>query len=182
MKAVLLAALLLATPAAAQDHPPTMPARDVDIVYRIAGPTEQLEQRLRWGVSLGKLRVDPPTPGLFVVIDTTTHAMQAVREGDRSVVQLDPGPIPGTALEGKFRRRGEAQIAGLACTQWETQDTGRRTVLACLTPDGVLLQVQADGLILLQATEVTFAPQPEAVFRVPADYRKVTQPVSRRRP
>ncbi len=187
MKRVWLLAAVLAIPtlAQAQDRPLTQPTRDVDIVYRMAGPDRPLEQRMRWGVSQGKLRVDPPTPGMYVIIDTAHHVVQAVREGDHSVVQLDAGPnaVPGVAPDGMFKRRGQLDVAGLPCTQWETRDTSGRTVLACLTTDGVLLRVEADGLVLVQATEVRFAPLGEAVFRVPADYRKIMQPsVSRQRP
>lgn len=163
--------------ASAQDRPLTSPNRDVDVVYLMAGPNSPLAQRLRWGVSLGKLRVDPPTPGLFVIIDTASHTVQAVREGDRSVVQMaGAGGVPGVSAEGQFVRKGEAVVAGLGCTQWQTRDTGGRQVLACLTADGVLLRVEADGLVLLDAIRVEFAAQPEAVFRVPEDYRKISSP------
>lgn len=176
--AALVAAVFAAAPASAQNRPPITPTRDVDVTYRIAGPDAPLEQRMRWGVTLGKLRVDPPSPGMFVIIDTVTHAMQAVREGDRSVLLMHGGAesLPGVAKGGAFIQRGEARVAGLACTDWETKDTGGRTVLACLTADGVLLRAQANGLVLLQATSVRFEPQAEAVFRVPADYRTITMP------
>lgn len=176
--------LLLPAAAMAQDHPLTQPTRDVDVVYMMAGPHGPLAQRMRWGVSAGKLRVDPPTPGMYVIIDTARHNMQAVREGDRSVVTMNAGPaaLPGTAPSGNFQRSGDITVAGLGCTQWKTRDTAGRQVLACLTPDGVLLRAEADGLMLVEALSVDFAPLPEAVFRVPADYRKITPPsVSQKR-
>jgi hypothetical protein len=171
-------ALLWAAGAQAQDRPLTQPNRDVDVIYWMAGPSAPLEQRLRWGVEAGKLRVDPPSPGLYVIIDTARHSMQAVREGDRSVVQLDPGqaPVPGVAPEGAYVRGGAVDVAGLPCTQWRMRDTAGREVTACLTTDGVLLRVEADGLVLAEAVSVRFGRQPEAVFRVPADYRKITPP------
>jgi hypothetical protein len=171
-----LLAALLATPAFAADAPQIMPTRDVDVIYRIAGPTAPLEQRLRWGISEGKLRVDLPSPGMFVIIDTKTHAVQAVREENRSVTLL-PGSaaaLPGVAPSGVFTRGTDDNVAGLACTNWQTQDTSGRIVLACLTSDGVLLRAVSDGVILVQASQVNFTPQLEAVFRVPADYRKIT--------
>ena len=173
-----LALLILPSSAMAQDKPLTQPTRDVDVVYLVAGPSTPLAQRMRWGITAGKLRVDPPSAGLYVIIDTASHSMQAVREGDRSVVTMDAGPgaVPGVAPGGAFSRTGEATIAGLACTQWQTRDTSGRNVLACLTSDGVLLRVEADGLILLEALTVTFAPLPDAVFRVPADYKKIIPP------
>lgn len=176
--------LLLPAAAMAQDHPLTQPTRDVDVVYMMAGPHGPLAQRMRWGVSAGKLRVDPPTPGMYVIIDTASHSMQAVREGDRSVVTMRSGPnaLPGITPAGAFVRNGDGTVAGLDCTQWKTQDTTGRPVLACLTADGVLLRAEADGLVLLEALKVNFAPLPAAVFQVPADYRKITPPtVSQRR-
>eukprot|EP01037_Dinobryon_pediforme_P005243 gene5243-5295_t len=164
--------------ALAEDRPLTQPTRDVDVIYMVAGPSTPLAQRMRWGITAGKLRVDPPSAGMYVIIDTASHSMQAVREGDRSVVTMGAGPgaLPGVTPGGSFVKRGGATIAGLACTQWETRDTTGRNVLACLTADGVLLRVEADGLVLLEALTVDFAPLPEAVFRVPADYRKITPP------
>ncbi len=176
---LLLAAFAGHGQAQAQEHPRTAPSRDVDVIYRIAGPSAPMEQRMRWGVTLGKLRVDPPSPGLYVVIDTTTHMMQTVRESDRSVLQMNgnaqsvPGDV-GTA--GAFSRVGEATVAGLVCTRWETRDTGGQPVIACLTADGVLLRAEAAGAVLLEASEVHFEPQGEAVFRVPADYRRIIAP------
>lgn len=176
MRRLVWASVLVASPALAQDAPPIMPTRDVDVIYRIAGPTAPLEQRLRWGISQGKLRVDLPSPGMFVIIDTKTHAVQAVREENRSVTLL-PGSaaaLPGVAPSGTFTRGTADSVAGLDCTNWQTLDSSGRVVLACLTADGVLLRAVADGVILVQASQVTFGPQPEAVFRVPADYRKIT--------
>jgi hypothetical protein len=183
--AFLAAATATATAAWAQNAPLTQPTRDVDVVYMMAGPNGPLVQRMRWGVTAGRLRVDPPTPGMYVIIDTISHSMQAVREGDRSVVTTNAGPnaLPGTTPAGHFQRSGDSNVAGLGCTQWKTQDTAGRQVLACLTPDGVLLRAEADGLVLVEALSVDFAPLPAAVFRVPADYRKITPPpLSQKRP
>jgi hypothetical protein len=183
--AALLALLALGHPASAEETPRIMPTRDVDVIYRIAGPNGLLEQRLRWGVSLGKLRVDPPTPGLFVVIDIASHVVQAVREGDHSVVITDSGnqAMPGVAPSGTFARKGRDKVAGLDCVLWDTKDTTGRIITACLTADGVLLRAEADGLVLVEATDVRFVPQSEAVFRIPADYKKIMpDPVSRQAP
>lgn len=178
-----LALLVLPVLAQAQerDRPLTTPTRDVDVIYRIAGPDAPLAQQMRWGVTLGKLRVDPPSPGMFVVIDTATHSIQTVREADRSVLLIEGGPDAapgGVASTGGFTRKATAEVAGHGCTEWETQDTSRRPVAVCLTADWVLLRAKAGGLVLVEATSVQFAPQSAAVFRVPADYRRITMPSS----
>lgn len=181
--ALALALLVMPASAHAQDHPLTQPTRDVDVIYRVAGPRTPLEQRLRWGISLGKLRVDPPSPGLYMVIDTRTHVIQTVREADHSVVQIDGGDqaLPGAAPPGRFSRGADAEILGLACTQWQTTDLSGRIVTICLTADGVMLRAESGGLVLVEATRVRFAPLGEAVFRVPTDYRKIIpSPVSRK--
>jgi hypothetical protein len=177
-------AVLLPAAAWAQDRPLTQPTRDVDVVYLVAGPSTPLSQRMRWGITAGKLRVDPPSAGMYVIIDTATHSMEAVREGDRSVLTLGAGSgaVPGVTPGGSFVRRGDASVAGLSCTQWETRDTAGRNVLACLTADGVLLRVEADNLVLLEALTVNFAPLPDAVFRIPPDYRKITPPPLSQKP
>lgn len=169
----------------AADAPLITPTRDVDVIYRMAGPASEIEQRLRWGVSQGKLRVDPPTPGLFVIIDTVTHAVEAVRESDHIVLQLAPGTAvtpPGLPAAGAALRKGEAQVAGLACTEWQMTDTSGRPILVCITPDGVMLRAEADGLVLAEAVEVRFAPLPEAVFRVPGDYKRIIPPPLSQKP
>lgn len=182
MRRLALLALLLAAPAFAQDRPRLTPARDVDVIYRVAGPDGPLEQRLRWGVALGKLRVDPPSPGLFMVLDTARHLMDTVREADRTVLEVPTAAtaLPGADTGGVFVRRGQAEIAGLACTQWATLDNGGRPALICVTEDGVMLRAAGNGRVLAVATSVQYAPQPAAVFRIPDDYRRISpDPVKR---
>ncbi len=182
MKHWVVGFLLIAVPALAQERPLLVPTRDVDVIYRIAGPEGPLDQRLRWGVGEGKLRVDPPSPGLFMVIDTRTHRMETVRELDHTILQVDTAAtaLPGLPTTNIFIRRGEAEVSGLTCTQWATNDNGGRATLACITTDGVLLRAAADGRVLAIATAVHYDPQPEAVFRVPADYRRIIAPTVKR--
>jgi hypothetical protein len=175
--------------AAAIDRPPALPTRDVDVVYMMVQPDAPdgprvLEQRMRWAAAAGKLRVDPPTPGLWVVMDTRTHLLSTVREADRTVLeltsaqaQLGPGLPAGAA---GFTRRGAADVAGLSCTEWETRDMSGVPVLACITTDGVLLRARAGARVLVEALHVAFAPQDPSVFRVPADYRRIAPPPLKR--
>lgn len=177
MRAFLLLLLLLTLPARAEDRPATSPKRDVDIVYRIGAG---LEQRMRWGVTLGKLRVDPPSPGLFMVIDTTTRAIAMVRDGERSVLHIAGGRLPGPLTSAPFRRRGIVQVAGLACTDWDTTDAQGSPTTACLTEDGVLLRAATPDGVLLEAASVRYTPQGEQVFRLPPAYKVIeVPPVSR---
>jgi hypothetical protein len=175
---VLLFLLLLTVPAWAEDRPLLTPSRDVDIIYRVPGPDGPLEQRLRWGVAEGKLRVDPPSPGLFMVFDMRRHLLDTVREVDHTVLEVETTAtgMPGAASGGVFIRRGAAEVAGLACTQWATIDNGGKPALVCLTDDGVLLRAAGDGRVLALATEVRYAPLDAAVFRIPSDYQRISPP------
>ncbi len=169
-------------PASAQERPRLTPSRDVDVIYRIPGPGGPLEQRLRWGVAAGKLRVDPPSPGLFMVLDTASHRMDTVREADHTVLEVETSAtvLPGGGGGGVFIRRGTAEVAGLACTQWATLDNGGKPALVCLTDDGVLLRAAGDGRVLALATAVRYAPLDAAVFRIPQDYRRISPPPVKR--
>jgi hypothetical protein len=182
MRAVLLALLLAAGPALAQDRPALSPSRDVDVIYLMAGPDGPLEQRLRWGVTEGKLRVDPPSPGIFMVLDTRSHRMETVREADRTVLQVDQANMVALGVQSaaSFTRRGTSQVAGLDCTQWETTDNAGKPTLACITEDGVLLRAVAGGRVMVVAAEVRYVGQGEAVFRIPADYRRIIAPPVKR--
>ena len=180
--------LLLAV-AAAPDRPPPTPTRDVDVVYMMVQPDAPggprvLEERMRWAAAAGLLRLDPPTPGMWVVMDTRAHRVATVREAERSVLELDSaqamiGPAPPAGA--RFERRGADTVAGLACTEWQTSDLTGAATLACITADGVLLRASGAGRVLVEALHVSFAPQEAAVFRIPADYRKVTPPPMQRK-
>ena len=178
----LLLAVLVAHPALAQERPLLVPSRDVDIIYRVAGPDGPLEQRLRWGVGIAKLRVDPPSPGVFLVLDLAAHRLATVRESDRTVLEVPSAAtmLPGAASGGTFIRRGTAEVAGLACTQWATIDNGGHPTLICVTEEGVLLRAAGDGRVLALATAVRYAPQGEAVFRIPADFGRISPPAVKR--
>ncbi len=172
----LLLLLLIAGPASASDTPRVQPTRDVDVVYAVSGPRGLLPQRLRWGVTSGHLRIDPPSPGLFAVIDLSHHSIATVREADHSVIETEmpAQTLPGVLPQGRFTRADTATVAGLACTNWQTEDAAGQTVTACLTEDGVLLRAATPATTLLEAVEVTYGALPDAVFRIPADYRKIT--------
>ncbi len=186
IRAVLLA-LLLATPALAQDKPAITPLRDVDVTYAIASPVtggEPLSQRMRWSVASGRLRVDPPAQDMYMVVDYRARRMMVVRPSDRAVLDLDAaGPgMPGAPSDGQFARQAAENIAGLACTDWRTLDAAGVAAVICLTHDGVMLRASRDGQMLLQATSVSYAPQDAAAFDLPAGYRHIAPPPSPPKP
>ncbi len=80
-------------------------------------------------------------------------------------------PGKGVAL----KPGAEAVVAGLHCVDWSwTEDTETHT--ACLTPDGVLLRLIIDGKTVMQASSVSYGPQPAKLFEVPSGYEPALAP------
>jgi hypothetical protein len=162
----LAVAASLARTAGAAEAPLSHPSRDVDVTYRMVRGDRVLTERMRWQAATQRQRVDPPSPGLFVVIDYRAGRMDTVRLSDRLVLEMPAPP----AAQGAYVRRGEDQVAGLACTNWEATATDGQPTIACITADGVLLRATAAGQTLLSAETVTYAPQEPALFAVPAGF------------
>ena len=136
---------------------------------------------MRWLAAQGLLRVDPPTPGMYMIEDYRAHRMQIVREPARQVIDLDAtaASFPGGTVGpngGTYVRRGEEQVAGMSCTDWETRDAASEPTLVCFTDDGVMLRAQAGGRVLVEAESVRYGPQDPNAFRVPDGYTHVRQP------
>jgi hypothetical protein len=167
--------VLAGAPARAQ-QPALSPTRDVDITYRLAGPDGAVpaEQRVRWDVAGGRQRIDTPTQGLHIVVDSHTHHLASVRDAEKLVLEFDQSGLPPP---GTYAKRGDATVAGLACTIWQLADAASSPEL-CLTDDGVLLRVEAGGRVAAEATRVVFGPSDPANFTIPLDYRHIvrTQP------
>ena len=177
MRALVLAALF-APAALAAEHPPITPQRDVDITYTMPPPNQgapALSQRMRWSVASGRLRVDPPTSGLYMIVDYRAKRMSVVKPADRAVLDVSTaGPgLPGAA-GGDYTRGNPARIAGLPCTDWQTADAGGQPTIICLTTDGVMLRASQAGHVLLEASVVNYGPQDPAVFVPPEGFRHVS--------
>ncbi len=174
-----LAALgvMVATSALAAGHPPTMPQRDVDVTYRMVQPVEggpELHQRTRWLVASGLMRVDTPSPDLYMIMDYRTKHVAMVKVNDRAVLDVASASLvaPG-ASRGSYTMKDSAVVAGVPCTDWETVDAAGQPTLLCLTADGVMLRASQKGVVLLEATAVSYAPQDPALFRAPDGFRHI---------
>lgn len=176
MKRVALALALLSTglvlAARAADAPIIVPTRDVDVLYAADQGGQTLQQRLRWDVRDQLMRVDSPSPGLWMLVNYRNRQIFLVSDPQRSVLEMaaKAGPLPGQPGGANFVRRGTAQVAGLPCTQWEATDTQGQDTLACLTSDGVLLRAMRGRVVLIQAQRVAYGPQNPALFKLPAGY------------
>ena len=166
--------VLLLAPAAAAEHPPTMPQRDVDVTYRLLQTSPgapALMQRHRWSVSTGRLRVDPPTPGIYMIVDYRAKRMAVVKPADRAVLDVasaDQGP------PGAYTQRDAGSVAGLPCTNWQTADAGGRDTVLCLTADGVMLRASHGEHVLLEAVAVSYGAQDPAAFIPPDGFQHVS--------
>lgn len=170
-------ALLVAGPAWAQDRPPPAPTRDVDVLYRANAGGHDVQQRYRFALSIEKVRIDTPSPGLYVIVDRGSQRMDMVSEGDRSVLELPYDPahtMAGVATDRSFERLGGDTVAGVPCTEWRTGDKAGRPVTVCMTGDGVLLRARVGANVLVQALKVSYAPLDPSVFAIPADFQRAS--------
>jgi hypothetical protein len=174
MRRLALPALLLlaaAAPPPAAAGPPLLPTRDVAVVYDVTTAQGMAQERLFWDQARHRLRVEPPSPGLYMIVDYATQRMQMVRDPQRVVIEA---PAPNAALgvsSAGGTAAGTDMVAGLACTRWITRDSEGGTAELCVTGDGVTLRVVKSGRTLLAAAAVSFAPQPAQLFAAPSEYR-----------
>lgn len=168
--------LLLTAQAATADEPKLRPTRDVEVIYRSDAGPQPLEQRVRWDAAVQTMRIDPPTTGLYVIIDYVTRRMSVVHEAEKSVIEMAApagmANVPGGEAPGSFVRRGEGTVGGLGCTVWQTVDRSGQPAEVCITDDGVLLHAGSAGRTLVTAVKVQYALQDPSLFRVPADYAR----------
>lgn len=188
---LLLPATALAQPAAPPpapppDHPFVVPQRDVDILYAMPVPAASpvpetaATQRMRFSASLGRQRIDPPTPGTYMITDYAAGRLIVVQPAQRLATTLPApgGPIaaPGRRATGAYSRLGPQTIAGAGCTDWATRDVTGHESVVCLTEDGVMLRAMQAGQLLVQAVHLDYAVQPAALFAVPDGYRTQMPP------
>lgn len=178
-RAALTAVVLAASaPAWAQDRPPTTPTRDVDVTYRAGQGDKAVQQRSRFSASGQRLRVDTPTPGVYAIVDYRARTLAMVSDAEHAVLDMPapagaaPGSLPAGQAGAPFVRRGTDQVAGLACTEWETTDTAGLPTLACFTDDGVLLRARRGAQVLVVAARVAYGTQDPAAFTVPPGYAR----------
>jgi hypothetical protein len=171
-----VAAACAAGPAAGSDRPALRPLRDVDVTYALdAGGGASLHERMRWDVESKRLRIEPPTAGLYVIIDFSARRMSTVRLAEQTVIEMmapdNTAGVPNAAAAAAVRQ-GSDTVAGLACTEWDMTDAAGEAVRLCLTDDGVLLRARANGRTLLSAETVHYGPLDATLFEVPARYRR----------
>jgi hypothetical protein len=187
MRPAALAAVLvsLAAPAVAQ---PTLPTRDVTIVYRVAGGAHEAipggigdTVRVSWNAERQRIRVEPQGRPQTLLVDLAAGSVRVIDSGLHSAMKLPVRPKdldPVRLQDAHLTRHGQATIAGLACTEYATESRrGHGTV--CLTDDGVALRAegQIDGRDgSFTAVSVAYAPLPPTLFDVPQGYMSLNLP------
>jgi hypothetical protein len=174
------AALLLAfaqLPAAADDRPPLMPTRDVEITYDvIRSQRPKVREHVRWLAGQHLERVE--TSGRSITIfDRDAHEVTLLNPANRTYRKLDGAPRRRSepAPDAVLKRGNEVVIAGLSCIEWSwTEDVETHTL--CATPDGVMLRLIVDGVAVVEARKVTYAPQRAELFHVPPNYTPALAP------
>lgn len=183
-----VAALSSMGPAAAQPKVPTLPQRDVAVVYRLQGAARDSVPgglpetvRLLWDARRQKLRVESPGRSQTLLVDLTKPRAELLDSGMHGVISLpmrakDVEPL--TLSDARLTRRGAAVVAGLACTEYDVAaKRGRGTV--CLTADGVALRGagtvdgKQGGFTAVSVSPGPFAP---GTFEVPAGYMRLAIP------
>lgn len=169
-----LAALVLA---AAQTPPPRyLPTRDVRVTYRLdlTGPHPE-QAVLRFDAASGRARIDAG-PLAYAIVDRPAGQLTLVVDAFRSFVRrpFDAAAGYGLGIDAgaRFTQGERDTVAGVGCRVWSVR-AARGEATACLTPDGVILRARFSGARgggAIEATEVAYAPQPAAMFAVPADY------------
>ncbi|MDT7950835.1 MAG: hypothetical protein RQ966_04955 [Acetobacteraceae bacterium] len=190
MRALLgsLLATLAALPALAQPSPPTLPVRDVSVVYRLDGAARNAvpgglpeTTKLLWDAAGRRLRVEPQGRGQVLLVDLAVPQAELIEPGLHGVIKLPMRPKdvePITLADARLTRRGSAVIAGLRCTEYDVA-ARRGHGVVCLTRDGVALRGSGDvdgkqGSFV--ALSVTPGPLPASSFEVPAGYMQLTMP------
>ena len=157
--------VLIASAAHAQ---PSLPNRDVDVTY---GAAENVTQRWRFRAADQKLRLDPPTAGLHMIVDYAAHTMAGVNDTDRTVMMV---PAPATP-SGRGTRAGTDTLLGQTCTVWQQMDSQNQPTQTCYTTDGVMLRAQRGSQTLVEATAIAYASADPSVYAIPSGYTRLTK-------
>lgn len=187
--AMLLVLLLsTSTSSAVEDRPLVQPSRDVAVTYRVEGAAASVVPggipgalRLSWDAAGQRLRAEPEGRTQTIIVNLRAHSAQLMDSILRSALTLpvQDGDLQPLTLDGaRLTQRGTDTVAGLPCTTWAVQSRrGAGTV--CFTADGVALR--ADGQVdgqhgAFTASSVSYGPQPDELFRVPAEYLQLSIP------
>jgi hypothetical protein len=112
-----------------------------------------------------------------VINPETNEALIMSNTGPKVAMKMAFEDLPQTP-DQQWRAAAGAKASG-PCThigevgiQWEVAATADAPAKrACITPDGIILRAEENGVVTWDATKVTRGPQDKSLFGVPADYQ-----------
>ena len=172
LPAVAIAVLLAAPPLLrAEEPPPLLPTRDVDITYKVTrARARPISERVRWSAAAHLERIDGPNRSTSI-FDRQAKEVTLLNGATRTYTKLEGTPRRPSEpdKDAVLKRGGEVVVARQRCVEWSwTEDVETHTI--CVTPDGVLLRLVVDGETVMEARSVRYRPQPPELFRVPTNY------------
>lgn len=184
--AALAVLLALTQPAAAQERPVFPPTHDVALTYKVTAtqPNTPPELVMRYSAARDRFRVEGGLPGSgltgYVLIDHKSGQASIVLEKLGVMMAAPPraGLDQAFLLENArhFARHGTDIVAGLGCTVWDIEGASASGT-ACVTADGVVLRANGHDrkgrMAAIEATQVEYAPQAEALFFPPPSVRRL---------
>jgi hypothetical protein len=189
MRGILLAAAAVAWSglAAAQEHPPLVPAKDVTVEYHYksvptGAPAQEGQSRISTAADGKRMRVEGFVPSGYMIMDRANSRTIMVMNTQHMYIEMpfDPARAGPLMLRDnmKFARKGSDTVAGVRCTVWDIQgDQGSGT--GCITDDGVLLRAESNGRngqVQMTATAVKYGALTDDLFQPPAGYQKLQTP------
>jgi hypothetical protein len=173
------AAVALTGVAMAQDMPPTQPTRDAAVTYKSTGRKAEHTMLIRYAAS-GLMRMEMSgMNGGYAVIDRKAQKATMVMPEQRMYMELASSQIPQPGAmpdkDAKFTRKGSETIAGQSCTIWD-YTSSHGTGSGCITADGVMLRATGKDGAGLEATNVSYDPQPDSAFVPPAGFHRMEMP------
>ncbi len=139
---------------------------------------------VRAHLSAGRIRAEPADLPGYLIVDRAADRAMVVLSQQHVVFELPlkTGPardyLPNTRMT--YTRHGEARVAGESCTEWDVRTPEDRSARLCVTRDGLVLRGEGHdpqyGGGHIEAVSVTYAPQPAALFRPPANFQRLAVP------
>jgi len=123
----------------------------------------------------------PSTTPSTTTATTTTVAPTAVAPGTGTAVRIADADVPKPMEEAwvtlgaaNARNVGACNVAGEKGDAWTPKETAEGVSrVACITQDGIVLEIKEGERVLWQATSVQRGPQDAALFGVPPGYQVI---------
>lgn len=182
--AAFLGSALLAFPvpqAAAQQKAPT---RDHAVTYRMQHEGRTAEMRVYFSAATRRQRVEMADAGMAMIHDLPGRRMLMLNEQMRMVMELPVNAQQGQPMlavpdDMTLTRTGADTVAGHRCTTYRATQRGADRGTVCVTDDGIMLRAdlsQGDRRGTMEATSLSLAPQPAALFQVPQGWQTMQMP------